>query len=455
VSDIKSPNIFNQTASGEIKTNGMADSAFVLFVRQSWMHLSETISTQSYYAAGLVLQKGLPYLLIPLLVRLYGAHTYSNYVLFYTSTLMFAQVIALSVPNAIIPFWYAEKDKSRVAWTFIVTLALSQLLVGLILVYPASLMYGHSFGSKQRSMFTLAALSFAVIFNFNAFLTGVCRALNSSKAYLAAQILAAVSLIAGVLLLSRWASVGVLIGVFLLSLTTQNIYLSKPLLAYLRKPSFDRRIARSVLAYSLPMLPHLVSVLFCYWVDKYLVRQYFSGSEFTRFTITFQYAFIQAFFAQVFAMHMFPIICHLVAEGNDVKLHCIIRAYNLLLICLGAGWIGCVLLLQALGVPLRIDPLGFVFMGLAFLTWNLAGNYINTLWARFRTGSVTGIMLSAMVVLVATLGIGCAFNWLLICYSAQLLAAIAALAALVLLESSYVRRVQPQSLQAVQLDPRV
>jgi O-antigen/teichoic acid export membrane protein len=427
-----------------------SDRAKSSFVRQCWVHICETAGNQSYYAAGLVLQKGLPYLLIPLLVRLYGAHTYSSYVLFYTSTLMFANLLTLSVPNAIITFWYNEEDKSRLSWTFVLILGVSQFVLGLLLAFPAYLMYGQSFGSKEAILLTVAGFCFATVFNFNTFLTGVCRARNLSKAYFAAQIVASVTLISGVFLLSRWPHFEVLIILFLISLFSQDVYLLKSVWGYLIsvKPSFDVRIARSVLAYSLPMLPHLEAVLFCYWVDKYLVRQYFSNIEFTRFTISFQYAFAQAFFAQVFAMHTFPLICQLVTEGNEVKLRAVIRAYNMLLTLLGIAWVGGVLLLQGLGVRLGIDPVGFSLLGAAFLIWNVTGNYINTLWARFRTRPVTGIMLSASVVLVATLAVGCAANRLFICYTAHLISAISALAGLVVLEHSRVRGLRPQPLSA-------
>jgi O-antigen/teichoic acid export membrane protein len=427
-------------------------NSVILFVKQSWTHLRETVATQSYYAAGLLLQKGLPYLLIPLLVKLYGEHTYSSYILFYTSTLMLANFLALSIPNAIIAFWYAEEEKARLLWTFILLIGTSQVLLGMILGVPAYLMYGQSFGSKDALALTLVGFGFAAAFNFNTFITGVCRAQNSSKTYFIAQSIAGMGLISGVLLLSRWASLEVLIAVFFLFLLIQDIYLMRSVFGYLisMKPSLDMRIVRKVLSYSLPMLPHVEAVLFCYWIDKYLVRQYFSTIEFSRFTISFQYAFAQAFFAQVFAMHTFPLICQLVAEGNEVKLRAVIRAYNLLLAFLGLSWIGGLLLLQAFWVKLGIDPLGLLLMGVAFLVWNIAGNYINTLWATFRTRAVTGVMLSVTAVLIVTLGIGCATNRLSICYAAHLTSAIAALAGLLLLENSRVRGLRAQRLQPVE-----
>lgn len=363
---------------------------------------------------------------------------------------MFANVLGLSIPNAIIRFWYAEADKVRLSWTFVLVLSISQVAVGLVLAYPIYMMYGDSFGQRKSIILTIAGFVFAAAFNFNTFLTGVCRARNWSKGYFAAQVIAGLTLVVGVFLLSHWSRLEILIGLFLASIISQDAFLAGSVWRYLRSARlcFDRRIARELLRYSVPMLPHAEAVLFSYWVDKYVVRQYFSPLEFSRYTISFQYAFAQAFFAQVFAMHTFPLVCKLVAEANESKLRVVIRSYNFLLIVAGASWIALVLLLQAVGVRLNVDPVGFALIGTAFLVWNVAGNYINTLWARCQTLAVTGVMLGSTLILVMVLGLGCGLHRLLICYSSHLACATVAMLALIALEHSQVRRAQTVELQA-------
>ena len=402
-------------------------------------HLRESLGVQSYFAAGLALQKGLPYLLIPLLIRLYGDHTYASYVLFYASTLMFANLLAMAVPNSIITFWYAEKDKASLSWTYIFLLLTAQAALALVLSVGVFYVYGRSFGRPQAAALALVGLVFAFLYNFNTFLTGVCRARDYSKSYFRGQVIAGITLVAGVVLLRHWPRLEVLISMFMLSLLCQNLYLLDSLREYLQHsaPCFDVRLAKRVLAYSLPLIPHLEATVFYYWVDKFLVRQYFSDVQFSQFTISFQYAFAQSFFAQVFAMHTFPLICRLVAQRDESRLRFVIRSYNLLLAALGALWIAGILLLQWFGLRLRISPIGFLVLGCSFLIWNIAGNYINVLWARFRTPSVTAVMIGAGTVLLGTFLGGCWLRSLLLCYVSHLTCATAALAGFLLLERTY------------------
>jgi len=410
----------------------------ISFVDDVWVHLCESLGAQSYYAVGLALQKGLPYLLIPLLIRLYGEQNYASYVLFYSSSLMYGNFISAAIPNSIIAFWYTESDKVSLSWTYMVLLLTCQIALALVSGGGVFWLFGRSFGGEQAALLTILGLAFALLYNFNTFLTGVCRARNDSKRYCFAQIVAGFVLVSGLLLVQRRSSLTTLIAMFMLSLACQNLCLLDGIRRYLRKSGirFDSFLARRVLLYSLPLIPHVGATLFYFWIDKYLVRLNFSAAQFSQFTISLQYAFAQTFFGQVFAMHTFPLICKLVAERNESKLRSVIRAYNSVLVILGVAWIAGILLVQHVGFQLRVNASGFVVLGCAILVWNLASNYINVLWARYKTKAVAAIIITTGGVLIAILWAGCVAHNLMLCYWSHLIWAAAALFALGALERS-------------------
>jgi O-antigen/teichoic acid export membrane protein len=410
-------------------------------VREFRQHLRETLGTQAFYAAGLALQKGLPYFIIPLLLRLYGDRIYASYVLFYSTTLMFSNVLALAMPNSVIVFWHAEQDKQGLASTYFGLLGLTQAGMSALLALPLFIIYRRSFGNDQALLFTLCALVFAALYNLNTFLTGVCRARCYSKSYFNAQLIAALTVIGAVIGLRRWPRVEALILAFMLSLMAQNLGLFGVIREYLGKVihHFDRRLARRILLYSLPLVPHIGATLFYYWIDKYLVRQFFPAPQFSEFVITFQYASMQVFFSQVFALHTFPLVCRLVADGEDAKMRSVVRTYNILLVGLGAAWMAALLLLEWIGAPLRLNTAGVLLLGIAFMLWNIASNYVNVLWARFRTAAVTVVSIAAGVILLVVLLVGSGLRNINVCYFAHLACAASATCAFAALDRHYGR----------------
>jgi O-antigen/teichoic acid export membrane protein len=398
--------------------------------------LRKSFLPQFQYGVGLAIQKGLPYLLIPFFLAFFGEHIYSLYVLFAASTLMFTNLAALAIPNAIIPFWYSEKDKPALSWTVFQLLVVSQLGLSLLAGVGLYFIYRQAFGASAALFLTLLGLVYALLANFNVFLTGMCRARHQSGKFLRSQLFAAAIFVAAAVLLRREQKLPVLIALFLLFLFCQDLYLLGSLTPFLRESRrlFDRAIARRVLAYSLPLLPHLVAIAFYFWIDKYLVERYFAAGQFSQFIVSFQYAYAQAFIAQALAMYTFPLFCQLVTERQHAKLRSALHLYNLILAGLGTLWVAGLLLLQSLGAPLRINAIGFLILGATFVLWNLASNYINILWARFQTPAVTLVMIGAGLIFLATLVLGCWMHLLLLCYFSHLCWAFFTLLGLIALE---------------------
>jgi len=401
---------------------GVIETDAPVLLQSGISDLRKSFRPQLQFGVGLALQKGLPYVLIPFFLASFGEHTYSSYVLFSATTLMFTNLVALAIPNAIIPFWHSESDKPVLSWTVLQMLVVSQIGLSLIAAVGLFHIYRQSFGRNAAVSLVLLGLVLAMLANFNVFLTGVCRARQRSGSFLRAQLFAGVLFVITTVLLGKQQKLEVLIALFLLFLFCQNAYLLGSLAPYLRETRrlFDRAMAKRVLEYSLPLLPHLMATAFYFWVDKYLVERHFAASQFSQFVVSFQYAYAQAFVSQAFAMYTFPLFCQLVVEKQDAKLRSVVHTYNLIYAGLGILWVAGLLILQSLGVPLKINRTGFLILGAAFVLWNVASNYTNVLWARFRTSAVTLVMIAAGGILLAMLGLGCWMHLFVLCYLSHL-----------------------------------
>lgn len=405
--------------------------------RNSGSDFRESIPLQLQYGIGLAIQKGLPFLLIPVLVAYYGEHAYSAYVLFCASGLMFVNLMSLAVPNAVIPFWYAEPDKRTLAWTLLLLMLFTQVALSGGMGIALWFIYKHSFGAAAGLRLTFLGMALVFLTNFNLFLTGVCRARQLAGRFLAAQVLAGVAWIGGVALFRQRQQLEVLISLFIVFLLCQVVCMTSSISEFVWLPPhhFDWGLARRILSFSLPLLPHVEATAFYFWVDKYAVSRSFAAPQFSGFVVTFQYAFAQSFFSAALAMHTLPLICKLVKERQGARLRSVLRTYNLVYLGLGLLWVSGVFFAQHFLLPLRINPRGFVILGAAFLLWNIASNYINVLWARFKTPAVTGVSISTGAILLVMLLIGSRFHSLTMCYLSHLGWASAALLGLLWLES--------------------
>jgi len=405
-------------------------------VRSAVSALRESLRQQLQYGLGLAIQKGLPFLLIPVLVAYYGDHTYSSYVLFYASTLMFLNFTSLGVPNATIPFWYAERDKHALSWTFLLLLMVAQAGLSLFMGLGLFYVYRQSLGGNASVRLTLLGVVSAFLANFNQFLTGVCRARQHARRFLIAQVLAGAVLVGCVFLFRGTQRLDLLVILFVIFLFCQNVYLLGSVIEYLRqsRPQFDWGLARRILGYSLPLLPHLEAVAFFFWIDKYVVEHYFTAAQFSGFVVSFQYAYAQSLLSGTLTMYTFPLMCKLVIKHQDSRLRWVIRSYNFIYIGLGTLWVAGLLALQHLHLRLGINSTGFLVLGAAFVVWNVASNYTNVLWARLMTPAVTGVTISAGLVLLALLRIGSWTHSLILCYLSHLGWAAATLLGLVWLE---------------------
>jgi O-antigen/teichoic acid export membrane protein len=397
-------------------------------VSQMGSGLSEikgSLSIQFYYGLGMAVQKGTPFLILPVLLYFYGDHTYASYVLFYTTVQIFGVLCSLAIPSSTVVFWYRRDDKRQFLITYFLLLSGAFLAAGALCAAPMYYVYKSSLKSTQPLEMVVLGLAFVALYNFNQYFVSLYRAMYSSKQFFIAQIIGATVLLGVAIPLHPLATLSRLIFAFLMSLLIQDLYLLYgvvPLLKHGKWRDFDLTLARNVLQFSLPLIIYNSIALLIYWIDKYMVDLYFDPVSFSKFVVTFQFAFAQAMISQLFALYNFPRICQLVAEGDYSTLRTVIRSYNLLMVVLGIAYATAILVAHAYFHLFRISVSGFVILSVAFLLTNLSATYLNVLFAHTKTSKIVVMQALAAFVMLMALTTGCLWRYIALCYGSHLLA---------------------------------
>jgi O-antigen/teichoic acid export membrane protein len=402
-------------------------------VSQMGSGLSEikgSLGIQFYYGLGMAVQKGTPFLILPVLLYFYGDHTYASYVLFYTTVQIFGVLCSLAIPSSTVVFWYRRDDKRQFLVTYFLLLSGTFLAAGTLCAIPLYYIYKSSLKSAQPVEIVLLGLAFIGLYNFNQYFVSLYRAMYSSKQFFIAQIIGAAVLLAVAIPRHPSAALSRLILAFLLSLLIQDLYLLYgviPLLKHSTWRDFDLTLASSVLQFSLPLIIYNSIALLIYWIDKFMVDLYFDPASFSKFVVTFQFAFAQTMISQLFALYNFPRICQLVAEGNYSTLRMVVRSYNLLMVVLGVAYSIAILFTHAYFHVFRISVSGFIILSVAFLLTNLSATYLNVLYAHAKTTKIVVIQALAAFVMLMALAAGCLWRQISLCYACQLLASVCTL----------------------------
>ena len=394
-------------------------------VSQMGSGLSEikgSLGIQFYYGLGMAVQKGTPFLILPVLLYFYGDHTYASYVLFYTTVQIFGVLCSLAIPSSTVVFWYRRDDKRQFLITYFLLLSGAFLAAGALCMPPMYYIYKSSLKGSPPVEMVVLGLAFVGLYNFNQYFVSLYRAMYSSKQFFIAQIIGATVLLGVAIPLQPLAALSRLILAFLLSLLVQDLYLLYGVLPLLKGSTwrdFDLILASSVLQFSLPLIIYNSVVLLIYWIDKYMVALYFDPASFSKFVVTFQFAFAQAMLSQLFALYNFPRICELVAKGNYPTLRMVIRTYNLLMLVLGVAYSVAILVAHIYFHVFHISVSGFIILSLAFLLSNLSTTYLNVLYAHTKTRKIVVMQAVACLFMLIVLTAGCLWHQIVLCYASH------------------------------------
>jgi O-antigen/teichoic acid export membrane protein len=411
-------NLLNNKSAGGYR-------GLVTLVGSGISEIKGSLGIQFYYGLGMAVQKGTPFLILPLLIYFYGDHTYASYVLFYTTVQIFGVFCSLAIPSSTVVFWYRRENKQEFLVTYFLLLSGAFLVGAAVCIAPMYFVYKISVKTAQPLEMALLGVAFVGLYTFNQYFVSLYRATYSSKKFFIAQIIGAIALLAVAIPFHPLPLLSRLIWAFLVSLLVQDLYLLYvvvPLLKGATWHDFDLSLARSVLAFSLPLVIYNSITLLIYWIDKFMVSMFFDPDSFSKFVVTFQFAFAQAMISQLFALYNFPRICELVAEGNYASLRMVIRTYNLLMLVLGIAYSAAILIAHAYFHVFHISVSGFIILSLAFLLSNLSTTYLNVLYAHTRTRKIVVMQAVACLFMLLVLTAGCLWHQIAFCYASHVVA---------------------------------
>ncbi|GJM07310.1 MAG: hypothetical protein DHS20C10_10440 [marine bacterium B5-7] len=280
-----------------------------------------------FYLFGLILQKGIAYLTIPLILWQFGVHVYTNYVLLYAATQLLALLIGLGIPSALIVYWYDVDDKSAYLTTILSLLVCFQTLV--LLGVFALLHY--SWGGFKLSLLLPNEINqhlviiavYAIFYNFNNITIGLLRAQGQSKGYFYGVLLSSLTFM-GFLLCAKQlnSSVIFLTSLFIFSLFLQSAYFicvshTKPVFRLLPE---CQRFSKAILKYTGPIVLLTGLSLSTSTFDKWLVKGHFQDVIFKQYVLNFQFAYILNALSVVIGMYNLPIFCQLVKNDDVCKI---------------------------------------------------------------------------------------------------------------------------------------
>ena len=384
-----------------------------------WASVLRSSRMQLFYIGGLVLQRGLPFLLMPVLIHLYSPQTFALYILFYSTVQLSGIVCSLAVPLSPIAFWSQIERKQTLVVTASALMFVVLTTLSLGAAVPLFSLYRRIFPDSAPLGLTIVAVIYLILYALNQFLISLLRAADLSRTFFFGQLLCGTVFVAASTFHASQGSFLRLISAYIASVLLQNLVYVIGLSGFFRQihPSdLDLRLARQVLSYSVPLVLYTGAVLFINWIDKYLVRLNFSGSEFSSFTITVQYAYAQAYISLVLGFCTFPMICRFVAGNMRDELKRFFLTFNSLIFAIGVLYAAVVLVLDRWMYPLHINRFGFTVLSSGFIIWNLSANYVNVLYAHRHTLFVAILQTCNALVLATLVAVACKLHWLVLCY---------------------------------------
>lgn len=281
---------------------------------------SELINNR-YFAISVAIQKGIPILIIPLVVSLYGSTVYADYVLLYSVVQIVAIITGLCLTQAVIPFWFSYHDKENYLGSLLMLMLATQVLLSsaaFAVLSQINIMKEHLVSSSAISAI---AIGYAVIYNLNAFGLNFLRAQFKQMGFFWTTILGAALQIVLIVLFSRLPGNGFLLFVLANVLAVLFQTITYFLISDHRPTSMfagRKYIAFSwkMLKFSVPLSVYVVIALLSLVIDKWIVKAYFQQQVFAQYVIDYQFSFSIALTSIVIGMYNTSRQCELVYKED-------------------------------------------------------------------------------------------------------------------------------------------
>jgi len=273
-----------------------------------------------YYAGGLALQKGLPLILLPLIVAVFGRENYGYYVLIFSGVQIYATTISLGIPLAVVPTWFHRDDPLRfVSLCYALVLGLAAVF-GFTTILAAALWNAPVAGTMRAVEAAAWVILFALFYNVNIISMGVVRSQGRQHAFFYASVFGGVVLSLGVAMAYLLGQVGlrslILVQVAAFGSATLAL-LGRSVVRDVRFPQRSYwREALPLVRYSIPLGLNTLLLVVSMGIDKWFATAFFPRQDFLTYVINYQAAFAMMFVPAVVSLYVGPIFSELVARKD-------------------------------------------------------------------------------------------------------------------------------------------
>lgn len=363
-----------------------------------------------YYVLGLALQKGLPILVVPLIVAAFGRDVFGEYVLLYTVVQIYGNVSAVAVPQTVVPVWFRQADPSKfIGLCCALVLGLSAafgVIAGAIL-YLVSPDLTLSVPIAETGGWVIC---FALFYNLNQLAVGIARSEDRQRHFFWASVLGGVVLVAGILTAQRLGYPGLrgLLIAQMLSVAIATLVLLGRRILIIFKIDVVTLRAQTVplLRFSLPLAGYSLLVLLSMSIDKWMASAWFPREVFNAYVLEFQFAFAMMFIPTAISLYSGSRVSALVTAGDHAGLKQEERRARGLTL-LGSIGVAVMMFCYAWVTGLPLGP-GYWILALGFV---FEGQYVirsNRLMAEMRSTrllmtTLGSVLLYALLLLAAGL----------------------------------------------------
>ena len=270
------------------------------------------------------MQKGVPILTLPLIVKLFGRNTFGQYVLILTIVQVYAMISSIAVPQAIVPLWFRQADRIQFMQNSLLLLGALAVVVGGAAVLAVPLIEPHISLPLPKFASLAWVLVFALFYNLNQLGIAGARLQGRPARFFAASVAGSVALLIG---LGVAKAVGIttlqgLLFIQVVSVAVSGVLLLGRQLIFVPKSGTPSRPAQwaAIIRLSLPLFGYALLVLASQSADKWVARGWFDRDVFNTYVLDYQFAFSIMFIPIAIGLYNGPRISAFVASGDGLNL---------------------------------------------------------------------------------------------------------------------------------------
>ena len=361
-----------------------------------------------YFVVGSMVSKAISFLAIPLVIFYYNENNYAHYILIYSYVQAIAVISVLGINNAVIPFWLDYKNKEE----FISSMLITIVCMSIIFFIPLSLLLFYLIPIPieilNPKISVLLILLFAFIYNFFVVGQALLRVQSKQKDYFWVSIISSVIYLIFLFILgeNRYLSNNLLVlAIINISVLLFNVLISFKLSGIGFSFTIDRKkfnqFFKSIIKFSIPITAYMFIGSLPFTMDKWIISKYFEIDVFSKYVISFQFAFAVNIMSNVINVYNTPNVCELyhLEDVNGLKRNLKINYY---LITAGIFILGALIFSYANITGISLS-LGYWILLIAFFFQNIFSINTNFLIAKRRTLLLTFTGLSGLFSCLLTL----------------------------------------------------